>query len=386
MNNFYFYIPTKVYFGKNQVEKLPGCIREFGNRVLLVYGKDSIKKNGIYNDVVSQLKKSDIFFIELSGVDPNPRISTVREGARVCKENNIQIVLGVGGGSVIDCSKAIAAASKYDGDPWDIWAKKAEPKKALPVGAVITLAATASEMNKNSVISNPDTEEKKGFGHDMLIPKFAIMDPAYTVTVPKRPTAAGIADIMSHVFEYYFIEVPGATLQDEFCEGVLRTVIKYGKQAIDEPANYEARANLLWAGSMALNGVSSRGKLFDGLLHSLEHALSALYDISHGEGLALIIPYWMDAALSEKTMHRFARYARNIWNIQEPDDMTAAKRGIEQTSKFYKQLGLPQKLSDLGIPFDRFEDIAAKSMRGDTTGNLIVFTKADVVKFLERMK
>ncbi|RPJ05079.1 MAG: iron-containing alcohol dehydrogenase, partial [Spirochaetaceae bacterium] len=226
MENFTFYLPTRILFGKGQISSLAACIKPFGDKILLVYGKDSIKKNGIYQEVVAQLSAAGISYVELSGVDPNPRIATVREGARICRQNNVKLVLGVGGGSVIDCSKGIAVAAGYEGEAWDIWARKYAPRTALPVGAVLTLAATASEANRNAVICNPETLEKKGFGDEILLPKFAIMDPSYTFTVPKKHTAAAIADTLAHIFEYYFMDIPGAMLQDEFCEGVLRTVVQ----------------------------------------------------------------------------------------------------------------------------------------------------------------
>ncbi len=360
MDNFLFNAYTKVWFGKGQVSKLAESIKEFGDKILLVYGGGSIKKNGIYDDVMSQLKDFKVF--ELSGVEPNPKIESVREGVKICKENNIQMVVAVGGGSVIDCSKLIAAGYYYDNDPWDLVLDGKKITKVLPVIAVLTMAATGSEMNKNSVISNMANNEKYGTASMNMIPKVSILDPEYTYTVSAYQTSAGVADIMSHVFESYFKKTPDAYLQDKISEGILKTCIKYAKIAINEPTNYEARANIMWASTLALNGLCGSGKGGSWSCHAMEHELSAFYDITHGVGLAIITPSWMRYILAEDTVDKFVEYANNVWDIKGEDKFEVANKAIDRTEEFFVELGIPMKLSMLDIDETNFEKMAYKAV------------------------
>lgn len=382
MLDFQFYAPTKIFFGKNQLNALGEHILPFGQDILLVYGKGSIKKNGIFDAVIAQLKEHGIRYVELGGVAPNPRISTAREGARLCRENNLKVVLAVGGGSTIDCAKAIAFAACYEGDPWDFWTGKTGITRTLPIGTVLTLAATGSEMNWGSVITNEETEEKRGKSNPLFFPKFSILDPTLTFSVPPLQTAAGVVDIMTHVYEFYFSPVTTAFLQDSFAEAILRTCIKYGPVAIREPDNYEARANLMWAGSMALNGVVSRGKTFDGTLHNVEHATSALYDLTHGVGLAILAPQWFEYVLDENTLEKFVRFAKHVWGVKGTDDWETARMGIEQTKAFYKSLGIPLKLTEVGIGSDRFDEILDRSLDGETRGVFKKLNRQDLLAIL----
>jgi len=247
MLNFYYSVPTEIFFGENQINVLGEQIKKYGSRILLVYGGGSIKATGIYEEVVKILKENNIYFCELPSVEPNPKISSVRDGIRLCKDNKIDLILAVGGGSVIDCAKVIGAGYYYEGDPWEIVLDYRKIKKVLPIATVLTLSATGSEMNAGAVITNLETNEKLSTFHEEMVPKFSILDPTYTFTVPKEQTAAGTADIMSHIFEVYFSTTKSAYLQDRMSEALLLTCIKYGKLAIDEPENYEARANLMWA-------------------------------------------------------------------------------------------------------------------------------------------
>ncbi|MBZ4676594.1 MAG: NADH-dependent alcohol dehydrogenase [Anaerophaga sp.] len=355
MENFNFHLPTKILFGKNKVNELGQEIKQYGSRVLLAYGGGSVKKTGLYDQVVEQLRNNDLFFVELSGIQPNPRITSVREGIRLCREHNLDFVLPIGGGSVIDAAKAIAAGVNYEGDAWDFPMQKAKVTNPLPLGTVLTLAATGSEMNGNAVITNEETQEKRGMGSDLLRPVFSVLDPTYTFTVNRYHTAAGTVDIMSHIFENYFAPGEGTFLQDSIAESILKTCIKYGPVALEEPENYEARANLLWAGSLALNGLTLTGKLMgDWATHGIEHEVSAIYDLTHGAGLAIIHPVWMRYVLDEKTAPKFAQMARNVWNINEADDMTAAEKGIEAVRNFFNSLDMPASLSDVDIPGDHF--------------------------------
>ena len=386
MKDFTFYNPTEIIFGKGKIEELGKQIKKYASKVLLVYGKGSIKKNGVYDAVVAQLKEHEIEFIELSGIDPNPRLSTVVKGAELCRENDLGFVLAVGGGSVIDCAKGIAAVTLYDGDPWDFWAWKARVKEALPIGSVLTLAATGSEMNSGGVVTNKETEEKHGMGGRPLFPKFSILDPTYTFTVPKGQTAAGVADIMAHVFEFYFTSLNTAFLQDSIAEAVLKTCIKYGPIAYNQPDDYEARANLMWASSVALSGVVSNGKTFDGFNHMVEHGISAIYDLTHGVGLAILTPHWMEYVLDEDTLDKFVTYAQNVWGAEGKDDWETAKLGIQKTADFYKSIGLPDQLSEVEIGDDRFEDIIEKSVLRETIGDFKKLSKEDVMNILVKAK
>ena len=354
MLNFNYSIPTKIFFGKGQVEVLGEQIKNYGSKVLLTYGGGSIKKNGVYDKVVNILKDNNIEFWELGGIDPNPRIDSVREGIKICRENGIDFILPVGGGSTIDCSKVIAAGYYYEGDPWDLVIKKDKLEKALPIGAVLTLAATGSEMDSGAVITNLETKQKLGTGHPSMAPKFSILDPTYTFTVPKNQTAAGTADIMSHTFENYFTLDEGAYLQNRLAESILKTCIHYGRIAIDEPENYEARANIMWASSLAINGLLSYGKETVWSVHAMEHELSAYYDITHGIGLAILTPSWMEYVLDDER-----EYGINVWGIDEDKDKyTMARESIDKTREFFLSLGIPMTLKEVGIGEEHLEDMA----------------------------
>jgi alcohol dehydrogenase YqhD (iron-dependent ADH family) len=383
MLDFGFYLPTEIIFGKGSIKQLGEQVRKYGNKILLLTGKGSVRKNGIYDSVTHELAENGIEYMELSGVDPNPRISTVRKGAAIIRENRLTFILAVGGGSTIDCAKAIAAAACYDGDPWDIWSYKANITDALPIGTVLTLAATGSEMNDGAVITNEETKDKNGFSHRSMFPRFSILDPAYTFTVPKEHTAAGVADIMAHVFEFYFSQVTTAYLQDRLSEGILKTCIKYGPIAYHEPDNYEARANLMWAGSMALNGITCNGTVFDGFNHLTEHVISGIYDITHGVGLAILIPHWMEYILDEATVDKLSLYAKNVWDVTAEDKLSAAKEGINKTTEFFKGLGLPLTFSEAGISLDRIEEISQRAVYGETLGEFKKLTRQDVANILE---
>ena len=312
------------------------------------YGGGSIKKNGVYDKVLEVL--SDFNIIEFSGIEPNPRIGTVRRGAEICRQNKIDVILAVGGGSTIDCSKVIGAATFYEGDAWDLVKDSSKIGKVLPIVTILTISATGSEMNKGAVISNPETNEKLGTSSVNMYPKASILDPEYTYTLPAIQTSAGTADIMSHVIENYFKKTEGAFLQDKISEGILKTCIKYCPIALKEPKNYEARSNLMWASSLALNGLCGSGKEGSWSCHPIEHELSAFYDITHGVGLAIITPRWMRYILSDKTVDKFACYAINVWEFENEEDKFAlAKKGIDATEKFFKDCGIPMNLGKLGI-------------------------------------
>ena len=362
MKNFNFAISTKILFGKNKTEVLAEEIKPYGNNVLFAYGSGSIKKTGLYDKVINQLKNAGVNCFELSNIKPNPRLDSVNEGIKICRENSVDFILAVGGGSVIDCCKAIAAGVPYNGDPWDFTIRKAEVVNPLPLGTILTLSATGSEMNGNAVISRDDTQEKRALSHDSLKPKFSILDPTLTYTVNKWQTAAGTVDIMSHIFEQYFTTDKGTFVQDAIAEAILKTCVKYGHVALENPEDYEARANLMWASSLALNGLTATGKLFgDWASHAIEHELSAIYDLTHGAGLAILFPVWMEYVLDARRAPKIAQMARNVFSVTEEDDVEAAKAGIKAMKQFFADMGMPLKLSEVDIPTDHFEKMAKRA-------------------------
>lgn len=379
MDNFIFHAYTEMLFGKGQIVHLPEVLGRYGRRVLLVYGGGSIKKNGLYDKIIDLTDDFELF--ELSGVEPNPRITTVEKGVSICRDHQVDVILAVGGGSTIDCAKAIGAAYYYDGNAWDIVADSRLITKVLPIVTVLTLAATGSEMNKNAVISNPATNQKLGTDSRLMIPQASFLDPEYTYTLPSIQTAAGCADIMSHVFENYFKAADDAYIQDRFAEGILKACIHYCPIALKEPENYSARANLMWASSMALNGLVGSGKGGSWSCHPMEHELSAYYDITHGVGLAILTPRWMRYILSEKTVAKFADYAVQVWDLPIEEDLFAlARKGIDATERFFIDCGLPMTLSAVGIDQSKLDEMAAAAVEHGGLQNAYVPLTPDDVK------
>lgn len=384
MDSFTYWNPTKLIFGRGEVEKLADEVKQYGRNVLLVYGGGSIKRNGLYDQVVSILEKAGLNVHELAGVEPNPRVATVNKGARLCKEHDIDFLLAVGGGSVIDCTKAIAAGAKYDGDAWDIVTKKHIPTEALPFGTVLTLAATGSEMNSGSVITNWETNEKYGWGSPLVFPKFSILDPVNTFTVPKDHTIYGIVDMMSHVFEQYFHHTKNTPYQDRMCESLLKTVIETAPKLIEDLENYELRETILYTGTIALNGMLSMGARGDWATHNIEHAVSAVYDIPHAGGLAILFPNWMKHTLSEN-VGRFKQLAVRVFDIDDAGktDREIALSGIEKLSEFWTSLGAPNRLADYGITDEKLDLIADKAMANGEFGRFKTLNKEDVLSILK---
>ncbi|SHI64031.1 hypothetical protein SAMN02745163_00542 [Clostridium cavendishii DSM 21758] len=385
MKKFNYSIPTEIFFGKGQISVLGREIKKYGSKVLLVYGGGSIKRNGIYDSVLEILQKEQIEVCELGSVDPNPRINSVRKGVEICRENSVNFILAVGGGSSIDCAKVIAAGVSYKGDVWELVVDPRKVEDVLPIGTILTLAATGSEMDGFAVISNLETKEKLGTGHDKMKPKFSILDPTYTYTVPKNQTAAGTADIMSHVFEVYFSDTKEAFLQDRMAESILKTCIKYGKVAIENPQDYEARANLMWASSLAINGLLSYGKDTNWCIHGIEHELSAYYDITHGVGLAIITVPWFNYILNDDTLYKFVEYGVNVWDIDKNlEHYEIAKLAIEKTANFYKELNIPMSLKELNITDENFEKMAEGAVRYGNIGQIKSLNKQDVINILKK--
>lgn len=382
MNNFRFHAYTDIRFGEGSIKDLKSAMAPFGKKILLAYGGGSIKKSGLYDKVKELLKDFEI--TELAGIEPNPKIESVREGVKLCKENGIQAVLAVGGGSTIDAAKVIAAGACYDGDAWELVTDPAKIGKVLPIITILTICATGSEMNKNAVISNMETNEKLGTASHDMIPQLSFCDPTYLYTLPAKQTAAGTADIMSHVFEQYFQKDTGAFLTDGISESILKTCIKYCPIALQEPENYEARANLSWASTLALNGLPAAGKGGAWTCHPIEHELSAYYDITHGVGLAIVTPRWMRYILNEQTVDQFCQYAENVWEIEkEQDKFSMAKKAIDYTEKFFRDCGIPMTLTELGIGEEYFDKMAEKAVRfGGLEGAYVPLKEEDVKEIL----
>lgn len=380
MDNFTFFNPTKLIFGKGTVEQLKAEVPQYGKKVLLVYGGGSIKRNGLYDQVLSLLKEVDVEVFELAGVEPNPRLSTVKKGVEICRAEGIDFLLAVGGGSVIDCTKAIAAGAKYEGETWDLMTRKAVAKEALPFGTVLTLAATGSEMNSGSVITNWETNEKYGWGSAVTFPQFSILDPVNTYTVPRDQTVYGIVDMMSHVFEHYFHLTENTELQDRMCEGLLLTVMESAPKLLENLESYEHRATILYSGTMALNGMLSMGYRGDWASHNIEHAVSAVYDIPHGGGLAILFPNWMKHNLKVKP-ERFKKLAVRVFGVKAEGktDEEVGLEGIAKLREFWNSIGAPSRLADYDIDDSQIEVMADKAMVYGEFGNFTKLNKEDVM-------
>ena len=383
MLNYVHDIPTKLFFGRGQIKHLAEALDRYGKRVLLTYGGGSIKKTGLYDTVREILDQGGFEVTELSGIEPNPRIESVEQGVKLCRENGIDVILAVGGGSTIDCSKAIAVGVYYEGD--DLWEMvknaRRRARKALPLVDVLTLSATGSEFDGGGVISNMKTNEK--LGASFIYPSVSICDPTYTFTVSKYQTAAGSADIMSHIFEGYFSHTEDSDLSDGIAETILKSVMKNTPIALEKPDDYSARANLMADASVACSGIPEYGKQATYWpCHAMEHQLSAYYDITHGVGLAILTPRWMRFILKKDPgcAWRFVRMAKNVFGLTGEDEMALAQAGIDALEAYFKSTGIPMTLGELGIGTEHFEAMAAKA---DGTGRLekafVPLTHDDIV-------
>lgn len=387
MNDFIFHNPDKVYFGKKQLEHLSEELLDFGKKVLLVYGGGSIKKNGLYDSIVKIAKDSGVELFELSGVEPNPRHSTVNKGAAICKEENIDVVLAAGGGSTIDCAKGIAAAALTEnGDVWPLVSGGVWVTKALPVIAILTNAATGSEMDAWAVISNMETNEKIGLGGSALIPRVAFENPEYSYTLPPYQTACGAFDIFNHVLDNYYLAGEATfDLLLEMQEAVMRTVVKWAPVAMAEPENYEARANLMWASSVALNTILDGGTVHGCACHAMEHELSAYYDITHGHGLAIVTPRWLTYILNDTTAPAIYRLGTKVFGVETGlNAIDGAKKAIDALSAFcFDTLGLSSALSDLNIDKTHFKAMAEHACMGGVITGPVELRPEDVEKIYE---
>ncbi|MDR0975029.1 MAG: iron-containing alcohol dehydrogenase [Ruminococcus sp.] len=350
MDRFDFYSPTYFVFGDGRESETGAYVKKFGgSRVLLHFGSGSVIRSGLLERVSESLKKEGIPFFALGGVKPNPRDTLVYEGIELVAKENIDFIVAVGGGSAIDSAKAIALGSCYEGDFWDFWCGKAEPKKALPVATVLTIAAAGSEGSPSTVITKEEGGIKRGLTTDLVRPKFSVMNPALTETLPAYQTACGVTDIMAHVFERYFTNTKNVEMTDRLCEATLLTVINEAPKVIKNPNDYDARANIMWAGTVAHTDICGVGRSQDWNSHGLEHELSGLYDVAHGAGLAVVMPAWMEYVMNHDVM-RFAQAANRIWGVSmdfEHPELTA-KKGIKAFRTFLKSIGMPQNFSEIG--------------------------------------
>lgn len=386
MYKFNINIPTKVIFGPDRLGSLGKELSKYGKKVLIVYGGGSVKRNGIFDKATASITAAGLEYTELSGVEPNPKVTSVNAGAKICKEEGVDLILAMGGGSVIDCSKAISAAAFYDGDAWDLVTGEAKIGNTLPIAAILTIAATGSEMDMIGVISNAETEQKLCIAAPGLRPVVSFLDPTLTYSVSQFQTAAGSADILSHIMEDYFVaDDESMYMLDRFKEGMMKTVIKYAPIALAEPDNYEARANLMLTSSWAINGFSGALTKCEWTNHMIEHELSAIYDITHGLGLAIVTPRWMRYILDDTTAQKLRDFAVNVFGVDASlPAMDAATKGIECLEDFlFNKLGLKSRLSDIGIDDKNIDVMAKKACNGkDTLNGWKVLTPAQIADIL----
>lgn len=383
MENFKYAVSTRVYFGRDTLHNLEHEIPRYSHRILLVYGGGSIKRLGMYEEITAILKTHHITYEELPGVQPNPRLASVNDGIRLCRDHDLTFLLAVGGGSVIDCAKAIAAGVPYHGDPWDFMTGDAQVQHPLPLGTALTVAGTGSEMNGNAVITNTQTKQKLAVRSDLLRPQFSILDPSLTFTVPREQTAAGVVDIYSHILERSFSPTPETYVQDRISEALLHTVLKFGPIAMREPTNYNARAQLMWTSSLALNGLITYGKIADWATHAIEHKVSAVTDVTHGIGLAILTPVWMEYVSGEDPASRFVDYAQRIWGIEGRKKEAIVKKGIERTKAFFTSLGMPTRLKDVGVQEHQLKDMAHSIVSTSDIGKFRRLDETDVYSILK---
>jgi len=390
MNNFIYSIPTTAYFGKGQINVLGETIRAHGgSKVLLAYGGGSVKKNGIYDAVIEQFDKAGLAHVELSGIKPNPRIESVEEGIGLYRENGCDFILAVGGGSTLDACKAIAAGVKYDGPVTDLFVGESglsDIRAAAPLATILTMAGTGSEMDMGAVITVGGDHKKKVVMHPLLNPRFSILDPEYTYTVPEYHSMAGVADILCHLMEQYFTPDVAAKVQDRMNEGVMKAVLEEAPKILADPKDYDARANIMWASSMALAGFQFLlGKPTPTFpLHGMGHELSSMYDMTHGVTLALLTPAWMRHTMNAapEYLPLYARFARNVMEIREDDDAKAAEEGVRRLEEFYAAIGMPANLREAGVKEEDLEVIAGKAVENGNLGILTSIGKDEVLQIL----
>ncbi len=384
MENFVFQNGTKIIFGEDTESLVGAEMNKVGKRILLHYGGGSIKESGLYDRIIKSLKEANLEIVELGGVKPNPRLSLVEEGIKLCKEQYIDSILAVGGGSVIDSAKAIAAGAVYDGDVWDFYTGKGEITKALSVGVVLTIPAAGSESSGATVITNEDGWYKRGAGSEVLRPQFSILNPVLTYTLPDYQTSCGVVDMFAHILERYFTNVQNVDLTDRMSEAVMKTIIDNAPKVLQNPTGYDARAEIMWAGTLAHNDLLSTGRIGDWASHDIEHEISGIYDIAHGAGLAIVFPAWMKYVYKHD-IPRFAQYANRVWNvdINTFNLEETALEGIKRTKEFFKSIGMPVSLKDADVPVDRIPEMAKKGAENGPLGQFVPLYEKDIAAILE---
>lgn len=381
MNNFVFYSPTEFVFGKNTEVQVGALARKYGaQKVMIVYGGGSVVRSGLLDRVKQSLQEAGVAYCEMGGVQPNPIDGKVYEGIRLCRSEQVDMMLPVGGGSVIDTAKAIAAGALYDGDFWDFFIGRAKVEKALKVAVVLTIPAAGSEGSGNAVITKTETLQKLGFcAPERLRPVFSIMNPELTYTLPAYQTACGIADMMAHIMERYFTNTPDVEISDRLCEGTLTAIIKEAYRVKQQPDNYAARANIMWCGTVAHNGTCGVGREEDWTSHALEHEISAVYDVAHGAGLAVIFPAWM-AFMAEHNPAKIAQFAHRVFDIPKSEDLEEmALAGTARLKHFFRYMGLPVSFKELGIEHPDIDRMLVSLQRnkGEQLGNYVKLTMSD---------
>ncbi len=386
MKSFDFYSPTYFVFGRDRETDTGTYVKKFGgSRVMIVYGGQSAKRSGLLDKICASLQTDGLFSVELGGVKPNPRSGLVYEGIELARKENVDFILAVGGGSVIDTAKAIAMGTVYDGDFWDFFSGKV-PEKALPVGTVLTIAASGSEGSPDAIITNEKTLDKTAAEADCLRPKFSIMDPALTESLSPYQTACGVTDIISHAFERYFTNTPDVETTDRLLEGIVLSMLHEGRRVMEDPHNYEARANIMWAGMVCHNDIMGADRQQDWNSHHLEHVLSALYDCTHGAGLAVIMPAWMDYCIEHSDGMRFAQMATRIFGCQMDyaDPKRTARAGVEAFRGFLKSIGMPLSFEGIGADPNDIDRLVEMNNIGDgKTGGFVALDKAAIKQIYE---
>lgn len=381
MNNFTFQSQTKIIFGQDTEKEIGKETLKYGKKVLLHFGGGSIKKIGLYDKVIASLKAENIEIYEFGGVEPNPRLSLVYEGIKLVRENSIDFILAVGGGSVIDSAKAIAMGAVYDGDVWDFYIGKAFPTNCLPVGTVLTIPAAGSESSASSVITNMETKLKCGCTNDVMTPKFSILNPQTTYSLPPYQVACGVADIMAHMMERYFVNTKCVDVTDRMIEGAMKSIIEFAPKALKNPMDYDIRAEIMWTGTIAHNGILDTGRGGDWASHGIEHQLSALFDIAHGAGLSIVFPAWMKF-VRKTNPFKLVQFGKRIFNISGATDEDIITKTITALELFYKEIGLPTRLSEVSITEEYFAEMAKKavdSWGGVSIGSYVKLSTQDVI-------
>ena len=374
MKNFEFQNPTRILFGRGTEEKAGEQVAKYSKNILLHYGGGSIKSSGLYDRVIDSLKKAGVTWVELGGVKPNPRLSLVQEGIKLCKERKLGLILAIGGGSVIDSAKAIAMGSVIEGDVWDFFLGKGAPIDALPIGTVLTIPAAGSEASTGTVITNENGWFKRSVNSELLYPRFSILNPELAFTVPKFQVACGVTDIMAHLMERYFTNVSHVEFTDRLLEATMKSLISQAPLVMKNPQDYDAWSELMWIGTIAHNNFLDTGRVGDWASHDIEHEISGIYDVTHGAGLAVVFPAWMKYVLMHD-LNRFVQWSVRVWNVEMDvfNPEAVARAGIERMEKFFQSLGIGTQLSDLGIHDNRIDEMADKCTNGDThtVGNFV---------------